>query len=147
MNGILEFPRPSRARTAARRRSRSSRNSRRSGADLLAATRLLTQRMPLTRLPAEKVRAHRELAPVRDGGRVEVYTYPTSGTELDNIADILRRAHLEDGVPWSEMAVLVRAGARTIPSIRRALTAAGVPLEIDGDDLPLRHEPAVQRRF
>ena len=52
-------------------------------------------------------------------------------------------AHLEDGVPWREMAVLVRAGARTIPSMRRALTAAGVPLEIDGDDLPLRHEPAV----
>lgn len=80
--------------------------------------------MPLTRLPAHKVRAHRELTPVRDGGRVEVYTYPTTGTELDNIADILRRAHLEDGVPWGEMAVLVRAGSRTIPTVRRALTAA-----------------------
>ncbi|MEU9186375.1 ATP-dependent DNA helicase [Streptomyces sp. NPDC048484] len=119
------------------------RTSRRSGAGLLAATRLLTQRMPLTRLPAEKVRAHRELAPVQDGGQVEVYTYPTAGTELDNVADILRRAHLEDGVPWNEMAVLVRAGSRAIPTIRRALTAAGVPLDIDGDDLPLRHEPAV----
>jgi RecB family exonuclease len=89
------------------------------------------------------VRAHRELAPVRDGGRVEAYTYPTSGTELDNIADILRRAHLEDGVPWSDMAVLVRAGSRTIPMVRRALTAAGVPVDVDGDDVPLRHEPAV----
>lgn len=143
VNGILDFPdafpraggRPAPVEVL--------RTSRRSGADLLAATRLLTQRMPLTRLPAEKVRAHRELSPVRDGGRTEVYTYPTTGTELDNIADILRRAHLEDGVPWSEMAVLVRAGSRTIPTIRRALTAAGVPLDIDGDDLPLRHEPAV----
>ncbi|CAM5462865.1 DNA 3'-5' helicase OS=Streptomyces alboniger OX=132473 GN=CP975_23555 PE=3 SV=1 [Streptomyces alboniger] len=99
--------------------------------------------MPLTRLPADKVRAHRELTPVREGGSVEVHTYPTPGTELDNVADILRRAHLEDGVPWSEMAVLVRAGARTLPTVRRALTAAGVPLDIDGDDLPLRHEPAV----
>ncbi|MFI5662965.1 ATP-dependent helicase [Streptomyces sp. NPDC051684] len=117
--------------------------SRRSGARLLEATRRVTQRMPLTRLPAHKVRAHRELSPVRDGGRAEVYTYPTSGTELDNIADILRRAHLEDGIPWSDMAVLVRAGARSIPGVRRALTAAGVPLDIDGDDLPLRHEPAV----
>ncbi|WP_346776327.1 ATP-dependent DNA helicase [Streptomyces sp. SID10362] len=143
VNGILNFP-------AAFPRADGSpapvavlRTSRRSGAALLAATRLLTQRMPLTRLPADKVRAHRELAPVRDGGRVEAYTYPTSGTELDNIADILRRAHLEDGVPWRDMAVLVRAGARTIPTLRRALTAAGVPLDIDGDDLPLRHEPAV----
>ncbi|MFD5076321.1 ATP-dependent helicase [Streptomyces sp. NPDC058371] len=143
VNGILDFP-----YAFPRVDGRSAPvevlgTSRRSGAALLTATRLLTARMPLTRLPAEKVRAHRGLAPVRDGGRVEVYTYPTPGTELDNVADILRRAHLEDGVPWGDMAVLVRAGARTIPSVRRALTAAGVPLDIDGDDLPLRHEPAV----
>ncbi|MER5520500.1 ATP-dependent DNA helicase [Streptomyces sp. NPDC002763] len=143
VNGILDFP-----SAFARVDGRPApvevlRTSRRSGAGLLAATRLLTQRMPLTRLPADKVRAHRELAAARDGGGVEVYTYPTPGTELDNIADILRRAHLEDGVRWSDMAVLVRAGSSTIPTVRRALTAAGVPLDIDGDDVPLRHEPAV----
>lgn len=143
VNGILQFP-----QTFPRADGRPApvavlRTSRRSGGALLAATRLLTRRMPLSRLPADKVRAHRELTPVHDGGRVEVHTYPTAGTEVDNIADILRRAHLEDGVPWGEMAVLVRAGARTIPTLRRALTAAGVPLDVDGDDLPLRHEPAV----
>lgn len=143
VNGILDFPYAFPRADGRTAPVEVLRTSRRSGADLLAATRLVTQRMPLTRLPAEKVRAHRELAPVREGGRVEVFTYPTPGTELDNIADILRRAHLEDGVPWGEMAVLVRAGSRTIPTVRRALTAAGVPLDIDGDDLPLRHEPAV----
>ncbi|MFJ3303061.1 ATP-dependent helicase [Streptomyces sp. NPDC086549] len=143
VNGILDFPSAFPRADGRPAPVEVLRTSRRSGAALLTATRLLTQRMPLTRLPAGKVRAHRELAPVRDGGRVEVYTYPTPGTELDNIADILRRAHLEDGVPWGEMAVLVRAGSRTIPTVRRALTAAGVPLDIDGDDLPLRHEPAV----
>ncbi|MEU1704914.1 ATP-dependent DNA helicase [Streptomyces sp. NPDC005706] len=143
VNGILDFPaafprpdgRPAPVEVL--------RTARRSGAALLAATRLITRRMPLTRLPAEKVRAHREPEAVRDGGRVEVHTYPTPGTETENIADILRRAHLEDGVPWNDMAVLVRAGSRSIPTLRRALTAAGVPLDIDGDDLPLRHEPAV----
>lgn len=143
VNGILDFPNAFPRADGRPAPVEVLRTSRRSGAALLAATRLLTMRMPLTRLPADKVRAHRELAPVRDGGRVEVYTYPTSGTELDNIADILRRAHLEDGVPWSDMAVLVRAGSRSIPTVRRALTAAGVPLDIDGDDVPLRHEPAV----
>ncbi|MEV8432322.1 ATP-dependent helicase [Streptomyces chartreusis] len=143
VNGILDFPHAFPHADGRPAPVEVLRTSRRSGAGLLAATRLLTQRMPLTRLPAEKVRAHRELTPVREGGRVEVFTYPTPGTELDNIADILRRAHLEDGVPWGEMAVLVRAGSRTIPTVRRALTAAGVPLDIDGDDLPLRHEPAV----
>ncbi|MEU1626253.1 UvrD-helicase domain-containing protein [Streptomyces sp. NPDC020096] len=143
VNGILDFPtgfpradgRPAHVEVLG--------VSRRAGADLLAATRLITRRMPLTRLPAEAVRAHRELAAVRGGGRVEAITYPTPGAETDNIADILRRAHLEDGVPWREMAVLVRAGARSLPSLRRALTTAGVPVEIDGDDLPLRQEPAV----
>ncbi|MFJ9375872.1 ATP-dependent helicase [Streptomyces sp. NPDC101455] len=143
VNGILDFPSAFPRADGSPAPVEVLRTSRRSGAALLTATRLLTQRMPLTRFPAQKARAHRELTPVRDGGRVEVYTYPTPGTELDNIADILRRAHLEDGVPWSDMAVLVRAGSRTIPTIRRALTAAGVPLDIDGDDLPLRHEPAV----
>lgn len=143
VNGILDFPHTFRRADGSPAAVEVLTTSRRSGAALLAATRLLTRRMPLTRLPAEKVRAHRELAAVREGGRVEAYTYPAPGTELDNIADLLRRAHLEEGVPWSEMAVLVRAGGRTIPSIRRALTSAGVPLETDGDDVPLRHEPAV----
>ncbi|WP_455711540.1 ATP-dependent helicase [Streptomyces erythrochromogenes] len=116
---------------------------RRSGAALLEATRLLTTRMPLPRLPAAAVRAHRALRATREGGRVEVFTYPTAGAELDNIADVLRRAHLEDGVPWQDMAVLVRAGGRTLPAMRRALIAAGVPVETDGTDTPLRHEPAV----
>ncbi|MFD6184350.1 ATP-dependent helicase [Streptomyces goshikiensis] len=116
---------------------------RRSSAALLAATRLLTSRMPVPRLPAAAVRAHRGLTPTREGGRVEVFTYPTAGAELDNIADVLRRAHLEEGVPWQDMAVLVRAGGRTLPAMRRALISAGVPAETDGTDTPLRHEPAV----
>jgi len=143
VGGILEFPHAFPRADGSPAPVEVLRTSRRSGAALLDATRRVTRRMPLPRLPAEKVRAHRELTPHRDGGRAEVYTYPTSGTELDNIADILRRAHLEDGVPWNEMAVLVRAGARTLPTVRRALTSAGVPVDVDGDDLPLRHEPAV----
>ncbi|MBK3546200.1 ATP-dependent DNA helicase [Streptomyces sp. MBT60] len=143
VNGILDFPDTFRRADGTPAPVGVLSTSRRSGAGLLAATRLLTRRMPLTRLPADTVRAHRELHAVRDGGRVETYTYPTASTELENIADLLRRAHLEDGVPWQEMAVLVRAGGRSLPAVRRALTSAGVPLEVDGDDLPLRHEPAV----
>ncbi|MFI9468489.1 ATP-dependent helicase [Streptomyces sp. NPDC052492] len=143
IGGILEFPHAFPRADGRPAPVQVLRTSRRSGAALLEATRKVTRRMPLPRLPAEKVRLHREPTPVRDGGRVEVYTYPTAGTELDNVADILRRAHLEDGVPWNDMAVLVRAGSRTLPTVRRALTSAGVPVDVDGDDLPLRDEPAV----
>ncbi|MFE7409838.1 ATP-dependent helicase [Streptomyces laurentii] len=136
VNGILDFP------AVFGGPVRVLGTSRRSGARLLAATRLLAQRMPLPRLPAAQARAHRALEPVRDGGRAEVFTYPTPSTETENIADLLRRAHLEDGVPWQDMAVLTRASAH-LPALRRALTSAGVPVETDATDVPLRHEPAV----
>ncbi|NEE44883.1 hypothetical protein G3M55_09715, partial [Streptomyces sp. SID8455] len=97
VNGILEFPDTFRRADGTPAPVGVLTTSRRSGSELLAATRLLTRRMPLTRLPADTVRAHRELHAVREGGRVETYTYPTASTELENIADLLRRAHLEDG--------------------------------------------------
>nr|WP_206325353.1 MULTISPECIES: ATP-dependent DNA helicase [unclassified Streptomyces] len=137
VNGILDFPAAFGGAPV-----RVLGTSRRAGAGLLAATRQLTRRMPLTRLPAAAVRAHRELSPVRDGGRAEAYTYPTASAESENIADLLRRAHLEDGVPWHDMAVLTRAAA-PLTSLRRALTSAGIPVETDTADTPLRHEPAV----
>ncbi|MFE0641500.1 ATP-dependent helicase [Streptomyces sp. NPDC058877] len=137
VNGILDFP-----SSFGGADIRVLRGSRRSGAALLGATRRLAQRMPMPRLPADRVRAHRELTAVRDGGRVEAYTYPTASAEAENIADLLRRAHLEDGVPWQDMAVLTRA-ASALPSLRRALTSAGVPVETDAADTPLRQEPAV----
>ncbi|GAA4863586.1 ATP-dependent DNA helicase [Kitasatospora terrestris] len=143
INGILDFPDAFRRADGRPAEVAVLRVSRRSGAVLLAASRELTRRMPMGRLPADKLAQHRALLPSREGGAVEVYTYPTPGAELDSVADLLRRAHLEDGVPWGEMAVLVRAGGRTIPGVRRALGAAGVPLEIDGDDIPLRDEPGV----
>ncbi|MBB1246525.1 ATP-dependent helicase [Streptomyces durbertensis] len=143
VNGILRFPHTFRRPDGGPSHVAVLATSRRAPATVLAAGRELTRRMPLTRLPADAVRAHRSLTAERPGGRVEVYTCATPGVERDTIADVLRRAHLEDGVPWSRMAVLVRAGESAIPALRRSLTAAGVPLETTGDDLPLRHEPAV----
>ncbi|WP_433161116.1 ATP-dependent helicase [Kribbella sp. CA-247076] len=77
-------------------------------------------------------------------GKVEANLYSTSGAELEHIADLLRRAHVQDGVGWHEMAVLVRSGSRSIPPLRRALAAAGIPVDVAGDELPLSREPAVR---
>ena len=42
------------------------------------------------------------------------------------------------------MAVLVRSAQRQVPVLRRALAAAGVPVTVAGDELPLPDEPGVR---
>jgi superfamily I DNA/RNA helicase/RecB family exonuclease len=154
LRGILDFPQSFRRRDDSPAPVSVLRVSRRAGPTLLAASRRVAARLPLPGLPATAVRDHRELiaaagpagasaAPGGRADRVEVFTYPSLGAELESVADLLRRAHLEDGVPWSEMAVLVRSGRRSIAVTRRVLGAAGVPLEVAGDELPLPAEPAV----
>ncbi|MBE7323501.1 ATP-dependent helicase [Nocardioides sp. Y6] len=78
-------------------------------------------------------------------GRVEVLTCDTERAEAERIADLLRRAHLDDGVAWSDMAVLVRSGRSTLPVMRRLLAAAGVPVEVAADEIPLGQEPAAEQ--
>jgi superfamily I DNA/RNA helicase len=76
-------------------------------------------------------------------GIVRVQLLRSAAAEASWVADQLRRAHLIDGVPWSEMAVLVRSTAQSLPVLRRALLAAGVPVTVPRDQLPLARQPAV----
>lgn len=54
----------------------------------------------------------------------------------------VRRAHLIEGVPWSEIAVIVRSSGMIDP-VRRALLGAGVPVHIEATDMVLSHQPLV----
>ena len=122
----------------------------RSGAALQGASRGLADRLGIQRaLPPTVLADFRRptSAASTEGlprGRVEAYTCVTAGAEADQIADLLRRAHLLDGLDWSEMAVLVRHGRQRIPGLTRALTAAGVPVEVAGDEIPLAAELATR---
>ncbi|MEQ3551489.1 ATP-dependent DNA helicase [Pseudonocardia nematodicida] len=78
-----------------------------------------------------------------DDDAVQVRVFGSPSAEAGWIADRLRRAHLVDGVPWSEMAVLSRSARRTLPALRRALAAAGVPIAAPPDEVPLPRQPAV----
>ncbi|HEV2781272.1 MAG TPA: ATP-dependent DNA helicase [Actinophytocola sp.] len=95
------------------------------------------------RLPGQRRRALLEER-AGDPGRVEIRLHATAAAEANWVADQLRRARLIDGVPWSEMAVLVRSATRSIPVLHRALAAAGVPVATTGDELPLAEQPAVR---
>jgi superfamily I DNA/RNA helicase/RecB family exonuclease len=113
--------------------------SRRSGAALLAASRAVARRLP------GRAHDHRGLRPAAglpDGSATVVLLRTQSG-EAAYIADVLRRAHLEQDVPWSRMAVLVRSTSLQQSTLRRALITAGVPVSSLTADLPLAEQSAV----
>ncbi|MDV3126790.1 ATP-dependent helicase [Mycobacterium sp. 21AC1] len=76
-------------------------------------------------------------------GTVTVQLAASAHAECTLIADALRRAHLLDGVPWSQMAVIVRSVPRAGTALARALTAAGVPVQASGTELAVAQQPAV----
>jgi superfamily I DNA/RNA helicase len=147
VRGILDFPEQFRNRDGSRARTVALRVTRRFGPVLLEASRAVAGAIPTTgSIDAELFQAFRNPEPSQTPfgpGRVEVRTFDTQRAETEHVADLLRRAHLEDGIPWSQMAVLVRSGRSSIPSLRRSLSAAGVPVEVASDDTPLVGEPAV----
>ena len=74
--------------------------------------------------------AARDITAAEDrDGSLSVRIAATPHAESALIADALRRAHLVDGVPWSQMAVIVRSVPRAGAALARALTAAGVPVD------------------
>jgi superfamily I DNA/RNA helicase/RecB family exonuclease len=121
------------------------RTCRRSGPVLLAASRRLARRLPAAPSAPGGSASHRDLVPARaSAGEVRILVADSSTQEAALVADTLRRAHLADEVPWSSMAVLVRSAARQVPLLRRALTAANVPVTVAGDELPLADEPGTR---
>jgi superfamily I DNA/RNA helicase/RecB family exonuclease len=79
-----------------------------------------------------------------EGGSVTVRLAASAHAEAAMIADALRRAHLIDGVPWSQMAVIVRSVPRAGSRLPRALAAAGVPVALPAFGGPLSEEPAAR---
>jgi superfamily I DNA/RNA helicase/RecB family exonuclease len=139
VRALTEFP--ERFRTAAGQPAPviALRTCRRSGTALLAASRRVARRLP--RGPI----GHRDLIAGNPApGEIRIQIADSSTQEAALVADTLRRAHLADGVPWSSMAILVRSAARQVPLLRRALTAAGVPVTVAGDELPLADEPGTR---
>jgi superfamily I DNA/RNA helicase/RecB family exonuclease len=146
VSGILNFserfrgPRRQRAQVLALGRCR------RSGSELVAASRAVASRLPLPGLPAPAVAHHRELQPLGPDPKghpaVAVRVFSSPAQEAVAVADALRRAHLIDGLPWSAMAVLVRS-TRLAGPLQRALADAGVPVETPADERPLTREPVL----
>ncbi|MGP3964504.1 ATP-dependent helicase [Nonomuraea sp. 3N208] len=141
VHGIMKFPERFKTLDGQDAPVLALRVCRRSGAGLLEASRRVA-----TRLPAGPGAGHRDLVPLPDTpeGDARVLLADSTSQEAAIVADTLRRAHLIDGVPWHRMAVLVRSARRQVPLLRRALTNAGVPTMIAGDEVPIAQEPGVR---
>jgi superfamily I DNA/RNA helicase/RecB family exonuclease len=146
VRGILDFPTAFLTRGGGLAPVVSLSTARRFGSRLLDASRSIAAGIGVSgAITADQWTSFRSPTPAGDHGRgtVQALTFDTARAETEHIADLLRRAHLDDGVPWSEMAVLVRSARTSIPALRRWLAASGVPVEVAGDETPLVREPAV----
>ncbi|MBO1765827.1 ATP-dependent DNA helicase [Allobranchiibius sp. GilTou38] len=85
----------------------------------------------------------RAAAPVQRVDHVEVALLRATSQEAAYVAARLRECHLMEGVPWSQMAVIVRGQARAV-ALRRAFAGSGVPVAVPATTLPVRDEPAVR---
>ncbi|MEE4021781.1 ATP-dependent DNA helicase [Gordonia sp. PKS22-38] len=113
--------------------------------EIAAVGAALTARLPGARphpYPEDLQRDGAEaLTGFGDGAEVRVFS--SSAKEATAVADLLRRAHLFGGVPWSRMAVIVRSVSLALPALRRAFRSAGVPVTTPTSDLPLHRQRAV----
>lgn len=145
VRGILDFPARFRRADGEPAPVIALATTRRFGPVLLEASRRVAGGLPHSgSIPPADWKAFRDPVSLADTpGEVAVRTFDTPRSEAEHIANALRRAHLNDRVRWQDMAVLVRTGA-AIPHLRRALIAAGVPVEVAEDDTPLVREPAIE---
>jgi RecB family exonuclease len=94
--------------------------------------------------------AHRSAAPGADPGppaddgpgRIGVHLLASPAQEAAFVAQLLRRRHLDQGTPWSRMAVVVRS-SRSTQALRRTLGATGIPVAVPSTEVPVRDEAAV----
>ncbi|MGN6723555.1 MAG: ATP-dependent helicase [Marmoricola sp.] len=145
VRGILEFPTTFTTVSGDPAPVIALRTTRRFGPTILEAAQRVAAGLPWGPLGAQAREALGQPVPA-DGivsQPVEVLTFDTDRAEAEHIADLLRRAHLQDGVAWDDMAVLVRSGRSQLPALRRALGAAGVPVEAAADEIPLALDPGV----
>lgn len=80
--------------------------------------------------------------PADHTGRVEAYVFDQASAEADWIADQAERLHLEEGLAYSRMGVLVRSTRYLFPELSRALERRHIPH--DTPDRRLVDHPAIR---
>ena len=74
----------------------------------------------------------------------EVAMLSSASDEANYIAHQFRSAHLRQGVPWSQMAVILRSPGAQVGALQRAFAMNAIPVEIDAVALSLADNPAIK---
>lgn len=117
--------------------------SHRQGKNLRSFTSTVTDRIGTAATVGHR---HPALVPDESApGAGEVYTVmsPTPARLWSTVARRLRGHHLNAGIAWSEMAIVVRSRAQ-VPAIARAMALADVPTRTVAGGMPLREDVAVR---
>lgn len=102
----------------------------------------LKRRIPLPAgIDVADLDRYRGLRPDREG-EVTKLLFQDADAEPEQIAQILKRAHLREGLAYEEMAVLVRRQDQ-FSRYRLACEAADIPVAVSGDEIQLNRERIV----
>jgi superfamily I DNA/RNA helicase/RecB family exonuclease len=100
---------------------------------LEAAERVTAGRLPGSAGP---------VTPAPGEGRVETYSFDQQTQEAEWIAEEIDRLHLEEQIPFSQIAVFVRSKRRFLPELSRVLEHRRIPHDLP--DSRLTDHPAVR---
>jgi superfamily I DNA/RNA helicase/RecB family exonuclease len=74
----------------------------------------------------------------------QVAMLSSASDEANYIAHQFRSAHLRQGVPWSQMAVILRSPGAQVSALQRAFAMNSIPVEINAVALSLADNPAIK---
>ena len=80
----------------------------------------------------------------RNPGEPNVALLSSVSDEANYIAHQFRSAHLLKGVPYSQMAVVLRSPGAQVSALVRAFASSSIPVEIDAATLSLADNPAIK---
>ena len=80
----------------------------------------------------------------RKPGEPNIALLTSVSDEANYIAHQFRSAHLLEGVPYSQMAVVLRSPGAQVSALVRAFAASSIPVEIDAAALSLADNPAIK---
>ena len=80
----------------------------------------------------------------RNPGEPNVALLNSVSDEVNYIAHQFRSAHLLKGVPYSQMAVVLRSPGAQVSALVRAFASSSIPVEIDAAALSLADNPAIK---